>query len=118
MDFSRTTETRAGGLVANSARPLSLLPKSEAPDARAERFHRLSAGSRCCARRQRAWAKRRCQESTILTLKGDKASGETCCLAHHVTIACTSRNLMIASLRYLDTFAKEDGRWLFSERLL
>jgi len=25
---------------------------------------------------------------------------------------------MIASLRYLDTFAKIDGVWLFSERLL
>ena len=25
---------------------------------------------------------------------------------------------MVASLRYLDTFAKTDGTWLFSERLL
>jgi hypothetical protein len=25
---------------------------------------------------------------------------------------------MIASLRYLDTFAKKDGHWLFEERLL
>ena len=25
---------------------------------------------------------------------------------------------MLASLRYLDTFAKENGSWLFAERLL
>jgi hypothetical protein len=28
------------------------------------------------------------------------------------------RRLMIASLRYLDTFVKEDGAWLFAERML
>ncbi len=28
------------------------------------------------------------------------------------------RRLMVASLRYLDTFVKTDGAWLFSERLL
>jgi len=28
------------------------------------------------------------------------------------------RGLMLASLRYLDTFVKTDGAWLFSERLL
>lgn len=29
-----------------------------------------------------------------------------------------SRKIMIASLRYLDTFAKIDGAWLFAERSL
>jgi hypothetical protein len=28
------------------------------------------------------------------------------------------RKIMIASLRYLDTFAKIDGRWYFAERKL
>ena len=28
------------------------------------------------------------------------------------------RRLMLASLRYLDTFVKMDGAWLFAERLL
>jgi hypothetical protein len=28
------------------------------------------------------------------------------------------KRLMLASLRYLDTFAKTDGVWLFAERLL
>jgi len=30
----------------------------------------------------------------------------------------TNRRLMVASLRYLDTFVKVDGEWLFAERLL
>jgi len=28
------------------------------------------------------------------------------------------RSLMIAALRYYDTFVKQDGAWLFAERLL
>ena len=57
-------------------------------------------------------------QSTILTLNGNRATGEAYCLAHHVTMDGGRRRLMIASLRYLDTFAKIDGTWLFAERLL
>ena len=57
-------------------------------------------------------------QSTIVTLTNDRATGEAYCLAHHVTIAGDQRRLMVASLRYLDTFAKIDGVWLFSERIL
>jgi hypothetical protein len=57
-------------------------------------------------------------QSTILTLSDDRATGEAYCLAHHVTVDGGKRRLMIASLRYLDTFVKTDGAWLFSERLL
>ena len=57
-------------------------------------------------------------QSTILTLKGDRATGEAYTLAHHLTIADGKRRLMIAALRYTDTFAKMDGAWLFAERLL
>ena len=57
-------------------------------------------------------------QSTILSLTDDKATGEAYCLAHHVTVAEGKRRLMIASLRYLDTFVKQDGDWLFAERRL
>jgi SnoaL-like domain len=57
-------------------------------------------------------------QSTIFTLTDDKATGETYCLAHHVTVNGERRRLMIASLRYRDTFVKIDGAWLFAERLL
>ena len=57
-------------------------------------------------------------QSTIFTLAADRATGEAYCLAHHVTVDSARRRLMIASLRYLDTFVKRDGAWLFAERLL
>jgi hypothetical protein len=57
-------------------------------------------------------------QTTILTLTNNKATGEAYCLAHHVTVDGSKRRLMLASLRYLDTFVKMDGAWLFSERLL
>ena len=57
-------------------------------------------------------------QSTILTLTGDRATGEAYTLAHHLTIDGGKRRLMIAALRYYDTFAKMDGTWLFAERLL
>jgi hypothetical protein len=57
-------------------------------------------------------------QSTIFTLHGDRATGEAYCLAHHVTVDGEKRRLMVASLRYLDTFAKIDGAWFFAERLL
>jgi ketosteroid isomerase-like protein len=57
-------------------------------------------------------------QSTILTLSEDRATGEAYCLAHHVTVDGGKRRLMIASLRYLDTFAKIGGAWLFAERRL
>ena len=57
-------------------------------------------------------------QSTIFTLTGDRATGEAYCLAHHVTVDGGQRRLMLASLRYLDTFVKIDGSWLFAERRL
>src|ERR1700751_318246 len=57
-------------------------------------------------------------QSTILSLTTGKATGETYCLAHHLTIAGEKRRLMIAALRYYDTFVKVEGEWLFAERLL
>ena len=57
-------------------------------------------------------------QSRILTLKDDRATGETYCLAHHLTVEGAKRRLMIAALRYDDTFVKTQGTWLFSERKL
>jgi len=58
-------------------------------------------------------------QSTILTITNHRATGEAYCLAHHVTLLeGGKRRLMVASLRYLDTFVKMDGAWLFAERLL
>ena len=57
-------------------------------------------------------------QSSIFTLTGDRATGEAYCLAHHVTVDGERRRLMLASLRYLDTFVKMDGSWLFAERRL
>ena len=57
-------------------------------------------------------------QSTIFTLTPDRATGEAYCLAHHVTVDSGKRRLMVASLRYLDTFVKIDSAWLFSERRL
>ena len=57
-------------------------------------------------------------QSTIFTLTDDQATGEAYCLAHHITVEGEKRRLMLASLRYLDTFVKAGGEWLFAERLL
>jgi hypothetical protein len=57
-------------------------------------------------------------QSTILSLTADRGTGETYCLAHHLTIAGEKRRLMIAALRYYDTFVKVDDDWLFAERQL
>ena len=57
-------------------------------------------------------------QSTIFTLSADRATGEAYCLAHHFTVDGEKRRLMIASLRYYDTFVKRDGGWLFAERQL
>jgi hypothetical protein len=57
-------------------------------------------------------------QSTILTLTNDRATGEAYTLAHHLTIDGAKRKLMIATLRYNDSFVKTNGEWLFAERLL
>jgi ketosteroid isomerase-like protein len=57
-------------------------------------------------------------QSTI-AIDGDGATGESYCIAHHLfTDDGGTRKLMVAWLRYGDTFAKVDGAWLFAERNL
>jgi hypothetical protein len=53
-------------------------------------------------------------QSTVIP-DGERATGETYCIAHHVSLSQGKRTLFIASLRYFDVFAKVDGRWLFAE---
>ena len=57
-------------------------------------------------------------QTTVLTLSADRGTGETYCMPHHLTIDGEKRRLMVAALRYYDTFVKVDGAWLFAERLL
>jgi SnoaL-like protein len=51
-------------------------------------------------------------------LDGDRATGESYCIAHHLFTEDGERKLMVAWLRYGDTFVKLDGAWLFAERRL
>src|ERR1700693_4427578 len=48
-------------------------------------------------------------QTTILRLTSDRCTGETYCMPHHLTIEGGKRQLMIAALRYYDTFVKVDG---------
>ena len=56
-------------------------------------------------------------QSSVL-LDGARATGVSYCLAHHVSAKEGKDTLMIASIRYLDTFSKEQGKWYFAERKL
>src|SRR4051794_3979487 len=57
-------------------------------------------------------------QSTIFALTDDRATAEAYCLAYHVTVEGGRQRLMIASLRYHDTFVTIDAAWLFSEQRL
>ena len=56
-------------------------------------------------------------QSTV-AIDGNRATGESYTIAHHVYTEDGTRKIMIASLRYLDTFAKIDQGWYFAERNL
>ena len=56
-------------------------------------------------------------QSTV-TLDGNRATGESYTIAHHVFSEDGTRKIMIASLRYLDDFVKINGGWYFAERKL
>jgi hypothetical protein len=56
-------------------------------------------------------------QSTV-TIDGNSATGESYTIAHHVYTENGARKIMVASLRYLDTFAKTEGHWYFAERRL
>ena len=56
------------------------------------------------------------QSTTVLD--GDHAAGVAYCLAHHVKVEGSERSLMVAAIRYLDSYVKDDGVWYFSQRKL
>jgi ketosteroid isomerase-like protein len=57
-------------------------------------------------------------QSTVV-LDGDRATGESYCIAHHLYEVDGQRTLMKAYIRYLDQFTRQsDGSWLFAERKL
>ena len=56
-------------------------------------------------------------QSTV-TIDGNRATGESYTIAHHLFTEDGKRKIMIASLRYLDTFTKIDQSWYFAERNL
>jgi ketosteroid isomerase-like protein len=55
---------------------------------------------------------------STMAFDGDRATGETYCIAHHLFSDGGERKLMVAWLRYGDTFVKVDGTWRFAERNL
>jgi hypothetical protein len=48
-------------------------------------------------------------QSTSFKVTEDRATGEAYCLAHQVTLGGSRRRLMLASLRYVDTFWNTQG---------
>ena len=57
-------------------------------------------------------------QSTVLQLNDDTATGITYGIAHHQTITDGVQKLMIAHIKYHDSFVKQNGQWLFAERKL
>ena len=56
-------------------------------------------------------------QSTVIIERG-RVTGESYTIAHHVFSEDGVRRIMIASLRYLDTFTKIGDAWFFAERNL
>ena len=56
-------------------------------------------------------------QSTI-KIFGETATGISYCIAHHQTITDGVQKLMIANIKYHDSFVKQNGKWLFAERKL
>jgi hypothetical protein len=54
-------------------------------------------------------------QSTV-RIDGARASAVTSCLVHHLKIEGTARSVMIAALRYLDSYVKRDSTWLIRQR--
>jgi hypothetical protein len=48
----------------------------------------------------------------------DRATGIAYCMAHHLTIKDGKQQLMIAAIRYLDNYTRQNGKWLFAGRKL
>ncbi|WET68625.1 nuclear transport factor 2 family protein [Sphingobacterium sp.] len=51
-------------------------------------------------------------------LSGNNATGVVYCIAHHLTIEDGKQKLMVAAIKYHDTYIKQNENWLFAERKL
>ena len=49
-------------------------------------------------------------------LDGDRATGEVCGMAHHLTPDRHGGTDFVMLIRYLDTYERRRGRWAISER--
>jgi hypothetical protein len=56
-------------------------------------------------------------QSTV-KISGETATGIMYCIAHHQTIEDGIQKLMVAYIRYEDSFIKQNDKWLFAERKL
>jgi SnoaL-like domain len=54
-------------------------------------------------------------QSTVV-LDGDRATGDSYTIAHHVYTEDGTRMMMVAWLRYLDTFTRVNEAWFIAER--
>ena len=54
-------------------------------------------------------------QSTV-TIDGDRATGDSYTIAHHVFTEDGTRQMMVAWLRYLDVFVRLDDAWYIAER--
>jgi uncharacterized protein (TIGR02246 family) len=53
-----------------------------------------------------------------LDIDGDRATGETYCLAHHISERDGRKENRVMSIRYHDAFVRLDGQWYIEERVL
>lgn len=54
----------------------------------------------------------------LVEIHGDRAEGETYCMAHHIYLDGDALRNLTMAIRYQDKFVREDGRWFFEERRL
>jgi hypothetical protein len=57
-------------------------------------------------------------QNSVLREGDDVATGIAYCMAHHQTITDGKQQLMIAAIRYLDNYTRQNGKWLFAGRKL
>ena len=54
----------------------------------------------------------------LVEIYGDRATGETYCMAHHIHRENGELRNLTMAIRYQDRFRRENGRWYFEERRL
>ena len=55
---------------------------------------------------------------SALSVRGDRAIGETYCMAHHLYDDEGQRKLLLMAIRYYDEFVRVDEAWRFASRIL